>query len=154
MKFFTWRKQQSIEFEVEGRPPRKTKKSCWSNEGEQVLKLREKALEYRTKSGLDYFKGPVKIELTVYDYNIVNRENSHDYHGDLDTLVAGILDSLQPAPKNETLEMDPILQNREDLDPSKPLIINDDSQVVKIIAKKIKGEPHYLVKISHEEIKL
>src|SRR6185437_4687694 len=143
MDFLCRKKQKSIEFEVKGKPPRKSRKSCWSNEGEHVLRLREKALEQRTNLGLEYFKGPVKIELTVYDNNIVDRENSSDYHGDLDSLVAGVLDSLQPAPVNVTFVMDPILQNREDLDPSKPLLIKDDSKVVKIIAKKIKGDPHY-----------
>lgn len=149
MKFDTfWKKRRSIKFEVIGRPPRKSTKSCWSSEGEYVLKLREKALEARNKSRLDYFDGPVKLELTVYDSNITNRKNTHDYHGDLDTLVAGVLDSLQPAPENPGFEIDPILKNRSDLDPAKPLIIKDDSQIVSIMAKKIQADDiHYSVMV-------
>lgn len=154
MKFDTfWKKQKSIKFKVDGRPPRKGTKSCWSSEGERVLKLREKALEFRTNAGLDdCFDGPVKVELTVYDPNITKRKNTHDYHGDLDTFVAGVLDSLQPAPTNPGFKMNPILKRRSDLDPSKPLIIEDDSQVVTIVAKKIKDdERRYIIVIRPEK---
>lgn len=138
--FDKFKKNQSIEFTVEGRPPRKGQGSCWSTEGERVLKLREKALESRKKKKLDYFSGPVRVELTVFDPNPTKRKDRSDYHGDLDTLVAGVLDSLQPAPTNEGFEMDPLLKSRNDIDPTKPLIIEDDSQVVSIKAKKIEAE--------------
>lgn len=151
MKFWSKKKVRVVKFEVQGRPPRKAAKSCWSDEGLCVLKLREMALKYCLKLGLDYFEGRVKLELTVYDQNITKREDAHDYHGDLDTLVAGVLDALQPAPMHPNFKMDPILEKRGELDPTKPLLIKDDSQVVTIVANKLVGKPHYLVSISEVE---
>ena len=146
------KKSKVIKFTVDGRPPRKGTKSCWADEGEYVLKLRKKALEAKTKEGIDYFSGPVKLELTVFDQNIGTREDRSDYHGDLDTLVAGVLDSLQPAPTNPGFEMDSILDNNE-IDPTKPLLIEDDSQIVTIVAKKIeKKENKYTVIIRPENM--
>jgi len=141
-----WVTKHVIKFTVKGRPPRKSTKSCWSSEGEYVLKLREKALEALKKEGIDHFSGPIKLELIVFDPDITPRKDRSDYHGDLDTLVAGVLDSLQPAPTNPDLGMDPILKSRNDIDPARPLIIEDDSQVVSIVAKKVKSDNvHYSV---------
>lgn len=143
-----WTKKHTIKFTVEGRPPRKSTKSCWSSEGEYVLKLREKALEVLKKEEIDHFSRPIRLELTVFDPDITSRKDRNDYHGDLDTLVAGVLDSLQPAPSNPDLGIDPILKSRKDIDPARALIIEDDSQVVSIVAKKVKSDDiHYSVLI-------
>ena len=117
-----------------------------------MLLLREKALEYRTREELEDFDGPVKVELIVYDPKPTSRQDTHDYHADLDSLVAGVMDSLQPAPKHPDFKMDPILQ-KENIDPKKPLLIKDDSQIVTIIARKKIGELKYIVKISTVKLK-
>ncbi len=140
-----WKKGSSIKFTVEGRPPKKSVGSCWGNkEAEFVFKLREKALEARTKAGFfDCFNGPVKLELTVYAPNITERKDTNDYVSDLDTLIAGVMESIQPAPTNPEIKIDPIFLNRIDIGSNVPLIVKDDAQVVLIIAKKIENEKMY-----------
>jgi len=146
----------AITFTLEGRPPKKSDaNSCWgSKEANYVFKLREKALEVRRKVGLDdCFHGPVKLELTVYAKNITNRKNTHNYVSDLNTLIAGILESLQPAANNPTIKINPIFNEREDIGPKVPLIIEDDAQVITIIAKKIESKiQRYSLTISPTEI--
>lgn len=142
--------KKGIKFSVEGRPPRK---SSWgTDEAVLIAELRLKALESLRKAGLSCFSGPVKLELVMYAPNIMNIENKQTYVGDLDTFVAGICESLQPAPINPDLIIDPIFDCRNDIGPKIPLIINDDSQVVSIIARKIESEkPHYTVIITSED---
>lgn len=143
-----WKKGNSIKFTVEGRPPKKSTGSCWGNkEVEFVFKLREKALEARTKAHLsNCLDGPVKLELIVYAPNITKRKDTNDYVSDLDTLIAGVMESIQPAPDNPDIKIDQIFQTRKDIGSSVPLIVQDDAQVVSIIAKKIESDDiHYSV---------
>jgi hypothetical protein len=146
----------TITFTVEDRPPKKSDaNSCWgSKEANYVLRLREKALEARTKAGMDgCFRCPVKIELLVYAKNLTNRKNTHDYVSDLDTLIAGILESLQPAANNPDIKINPIFDGRDEIGPKVPLIIEDDAQVVEIRAKKIESlSRRYILTISPTEI--
>jgi|SRR6185312_6538857 len=145
----------TISFTVKDRPPKKSTGSCWGNkESKYVIKLREKALEARTESGLNsHLKGPVKLELTVYAENIQNRKDTSDYVGDLDTLIAGVLESLQAAPNNDkTIKINTFLKENKAIGYKIPLILEDDAQVVTILAKKIKSKtPYYIVSISSEE---
>lgn len=145
----------TISFTVNGKPPKKSDGSCWGNkEAKYVIKLRERALEARTEAGLDScFKGPVKLELTVYAENVMNRSNTSDYLGDLDTLIAGVMESLQPAPTvNKEMKIHQILKEREDIGYKIPLILKDDSQVVTITAKKIPSrKSYYVISIWSEE---
>ena len=100
--------------------------------------LREKALEARKKAGLEkYFEVPVKFTLTVFAPNITQRKDSEDYVGDLDSLVAGVLDSLQPPPEHPDFDINPIFKETDDIELKVPLIIEDDSQVIQITAKKV-----------------
>lgn len=135
-----------IQFDVDDKPPKKIKgrKSCWSGkEAKNVLKLREKALAARTETGLDdCFHEKVKMKLTVYAPNIIYRKNTDDYIGDLDSLIGGILESIQPGPTktiNEDVDIDPILKDRKDVGPEIPLLVEDDAQVVQINAEKHEG---------------
>lgn len=62
--------QMRIDFTVKGRPPKKHgEKSMWAREDEApfVFLLREKALEARSKVGLnDCFRSLVALKLTVF----------------------------------------------------------------------------------------
>ena len=62
-----FRKSDRIEFRVDGKPPKKTKPSLWSEKSPQtqlVLDLRKKAYEESKKAGLDgHFSGPVKTDI-------------------------------------------------------------------------------------------
>jgi len=131
---------------VYGRPPRKGGGSCWSGkEAEYVLKLREEALAKRTKEGLeDCFVGEVKMELTIFAPNITKRKDSSDYMGDLDSLVGGVFEAIQPGPDTEMhpeLIINPILKDRKDVGPEIALLVEDDAQVTHVDAKKVEGSP-------------
>ncbi len=146
-------KKNIIKFKVDGKPPKKgTDESIWGErQGKSVFMLREKALEARNKAGLDKcFEIPVKFTLTLFAPNITQRKDSEDYVGDLDSFVAGVLDSLQPPPENNPeFKINPIFLKREDIGLKVPLIIEDDSQVVQVTAKKesTNNEPFYKVVI-------
>ena len=136
-----------LEFTVEGRPPKKDgAKSLWSSdEAEYVLKLREKAFQARSEIGLtDCFHGPVKLELKIFSPNILHR--SHDYVSDLDTMIAGVFESIQPAHPSAPNNI--IFQNKKEIQPNVPLVVIDDSQIVSVKAEKIKSDStYYIVKI-------
>ncbi len=139
------KKSYRIEFSVDGKPPKKSTVSLWSensNQTELVVNLRQKAFEASQKVGLnDHFHGSVKLALTVYAPNILERKDRHDYLGDLDALVGGVFESLQPAPKNNPeLKVDPALKNTKDIGSDVPLIVADDAQITTTIAQKRKNE--------------
>ena len=144
--------KKCINFTVKCKPPKKsTADSVWtSKEVKHVFKLRKSAFEKRQKINMtDYFRNPVKLELTVYDLNITQRKDSHDYVGDLDSIVAGVCESLQPADKQ--VKEVPEFEEHEEFGPSVPLILGDDAQVVEIIAKKIQDkDTHYSVTIQEK----
>ena len=141
-----------IEFSVEGRPPRKSgAKSCWaSDEANYVLALRLKANEAKNKAKLDVLTTPVRIELNIFSPNITDRSNTQTYIGDLDTFVAGVCESLQPA--DSKIIPNIIFQGKDEIHPHKPLILNDDAQVVEVLAKKIfDSKEHYTILIESLE---
>ena len=143
-----------IEFSVEGKPP---KKSNWgTDDADLVIKFREEALKARTKAEhSDCFHESVKLNLIVYAPNTTDmkyKQSGDDdpkrYVGDLDSLVAGVCEYLQPAPTNETLTINPILKAKKEIGPDVALIIKNDSQIVEINAKKVHDETlHYHVEI-------
>ena len=96
------KKSIQIEFTVDGKPPKKTKPSMWSknsNQTQLVLDLRQKAYDSSKRIEHNgYLHGPVRLTLTVYDPNPLERKDRPDYLGDLDALIAGIFESLQPSP--------------------------------------------------------
>lgn len=133
--------KKRISFEVQGKPPRK---SNWgTDDAKQVIKFREEALKARKKAGLlDGFQEPVKLNLTIYAPNTTDLEykqtgdnDPNRYVGDLDSLVAGICEYLQPAPNNPELDFR-LFDGRDEIGPNVPLIIQNDSQIVEIKAKK------------------
>lgn len=154
-KFF--QKSPSIEFPVDGKPPKKDAvDSIWSEDSKQaklIFNLREKAFEASKKAGMSgCFHGPVKLELTVYAPNILERKDRNDYAGDLDAFIGGVFDSLQPAPKNSTLKLHPMFNDRKDIGAAVSLIVADDAQIVTTVAKKRKNQQtFYTVLIEAED---
>jgi len=136
---------RKINFSVDGKPPKKIKPSLWSvnsNQTELVVNLRQKAFEASKKAGLNEpFHGPVKLTLSVYDPNPLERKDRHDYLGDLDALVGGVFESLQPSPpENNNLEIHSLLKENKEISHDVALIVADDAQISTTVAKKRKNE--------------
>ena len=135
----------NIEFTVDGKPPKKIKPSLWSvksNQTDLVVNLRQKAFEASKIAGLNEpFHGPVKLTLSVYDPNPLERKDRHDYLGDLDALVGGVFESLQPSPpENNNLEIHSLLKENKEISHDVALIVADDAQISTTVAKKRKNE--------------
>ena len=99
------------------------------------------------------FHGPVKLTLTIYDPNPLDRKDRHDYLGDLDSHIAGVFESLQPSPLEiNKFKVDPRLKENNDIRNDKELIVADDAQISTVLAKKQKneGEPFYIVVVEKE----
>jgi len=134
---------------------KKTQPSLWSKDSNQtqvVFDLRQKAYETIQKAGLENFHGPVKLSLTVYDPNPVDRKDRHDYLGDLDSLIQGVFDSLQPSPPEvNKLEIHPLLKETKEIRNDLALIIADDAQITTTVSKKRKSDkPFYTVLIEKD----
>ncbi len=142
------RSNNSIQFNVQGRPPRKSgANSFWAtDEASRVFDLRKKAYESLQNAKIELpILSKINLQVTIYGPNITNRKNSRTYVGDLDTFVAGVCDAIQAAAKG--VKPSPIFENAPDIDP-KIAIIKDDSQIVSILAKKIlDNTEHYSVTI-------
>jgi len=135
----------NIKFTVDGKPPKKIKPSLWSvnsNQTDLVVKLRQKAFEASKKAGLNEpFHGPVKLTLSVYDPNPLERKDRHDYLGDLDALVGGVFESLQPSPpENNKLKIHSLFKENKEISHDVALIVADDAQISTTVAKKRKNE--------------
>ena len=136
-----------IEFEVDGKPPQKSR---WGDENELVANFRKAASKAKIDAGLDCsFSGPVRLNLTIYAKNIIDRQrqeafpNDPDaYVGDLDNLVTGVCEYLQSGPINPDTKISSFLTNTE-TDPKKEILIHDDAQFVEIFSKKIKSQKNY-----------
>ncbi len=146
-----------IKFSVEGKPPKKTKPSLWSensNQTQLVFDLRQKAYEFSRKAGLnDHIHGPVKLSLTIYDPNPLERKNRPDYLGDLDSLIAGVFESLQPSPPEDNeLVIHPLLKEIKEIRNDVALILSDDAQITSTVSQKRKksGKPYYTVLIEKD----
>jgi len=92
------KKPTRIKFSVDGKPPKKTKPSLWSensNQTQLVLDLRQKAYDASKKAGLDeHFHGPVKLTLTVYDPNPLERK-------DIFKILHSVKDIIKSEAKND-----------------------------------------------------
>jgi len=133
-----------IKFQVEGRPPRKTEdRSCWSirsKEWEYIYKLRECAFNAKKLDNVDWcVTTNAKISIIIHATNLTKKDE-HEHIGDLDTFVAGIFEAIQPAPQNPTLDIDKKLKNHPDFGSRIPLLIEDDSYITEVNAKKIKND--------------
>jgi len=135
------KKSTRIEFTVDGKPQKKTKPSLWSensNQTQLVLDLRQKAYDYSKKVGQnEYIHGPVKLTLTVNDPNPLERKDRFDYLGDLDALIGGVFESLQPSPpENNKLKIHPLFKENKEIRHDVAVIIADDAQITKTVSQK------------------
>jgi Holliday junction resolvase RusA-like endonuclease len=124
---------------------------CWtSKEVDRVFELRKNAFEARRKLNMDdCFHVPVKLELIIYHSNITRIKSSHDYVGDLDSIIAGVCESLRPADK-QVISV-PKFNGYEEFGPRISLILEDDAQVIEIAANKIQSNtPYYSVIIEEK----
>lgn len=149
-------KTNKIKFTVEGKPPKKTKPSLWSENSKQtklVTNLRQKAYDASKELGDEYLHGPIKLSLTVYDPNPEIRVNRPDYLGDLDALIGGIFEVLQASPpENNGLVIHSDLKNNDEIKHDIPLIIADDAQITTTVSKKrVAEKPYYIVSIERDE---
>lgn len=154
-KFF--KKSNRIRFTVIGKPPKKTAPSLWSEKSKQtelVVNLRQKAFEEIQKTGLNEpFHGPVQLTLTVYAPNVLVRKDRNDYLGDIDSLIGGVFEALQPSPpEDNNLKIHSLLKEIKEIRHDVALIIGDDAQITTSVGKKIKrdGEISYTVLIESE----
>lgn len=140
-----------ISFVVDGKPPRK---SQWGKEdAELIIKLREAGLKARNDAGIgESHSGPVKLNLTIYAPNITNRnyiqtgnDDPKKFVGDLDNFVSGVCDYLHKGPidgeNNHTINS--LFNDKPEIGPKVSLIIDDDSQIIEINAKKETGDKIY-----------
>jgi Holliday junction resolvase RusA-like endonuclease len=150
------KKPKQIKFFVDGKPPKKKQPSMWSIDSKQtqsVLDIRQIAYDVMKKEGLEKFQGPVKLTLTVYNPNPAERKDRHDYHGDLDSLIQGVFDSLQPSPpENNKLIIHPMLKETKEIRHDVALVMADDAQITTTVSKKRKNEkPFYTVLIEKDD---
>ena len=143
-----------IRVEIDGRPPNKRKaKSIWRGPmAERVLNLRLAILDEKKKLGI---RGPlkqrVKMTLAVHGPNIDNPKLPQTYVGDIDSLVAGICDSIRKADHN-MVRPSRVFDDRPEVGHDKPLLITDDSQVVRVGATKSEsGRDRYVLVIEAED---
>ena len=131
-----------ITVRVQGKPPKKgSGKSIWSNEqqAERVMKLRTAAADMKEKSGVtEPLKPPISMRIDVRSPHITDRKDAPDeYIGDLDSLVAGILDALRPADHNTTPHE--MFKRDKRVDPTRPIMFEDDAKITRITAEKRQG---------------
>jgi len=146
-----------IKFKVNGKPPKKKGKSMWSKDSSQtqaVLDLRQKA--YDSSKGIEIFRGAVKLTLTIYDSNPLERIDRHDYLGDLDALIGGVCDALQKSPpENNELVIHDSFKEKNEIRHDKELIISDDAQITTTISQKRKNskdnESYYIISIEKDD---
>ena len=128
MKFRSLFGNPKITFTVYGKPPQKSE---WgAADVDSIIKLHV-----------------VVFSPITYDRNIAQ----HQHLGDLDSLVAGICDYIHKGPINNdgSFKPNPKFYDHPEIGPDKSLIIEDDSQITKIIAeKKESNQTYYKIKIN------
>lgn len=133
---------RSIHFAVEGHlPPLKASgSSMWSTQAERLVALR--AAAHEALRGASPLRAPVEVRLAVHATAPTSRST-----GDLDNLVAGLLDGLQAAPAGAGNLDDSAWAGCEGYEPAVALAIEDDCEVVSIQAEKklAAGDPWYEV---------
>ena len=139
-----------ITFCVKGHPPKKiSEKSMWSTDSQAalIIELRKQALEARNRAGLDE---PIKTKLSL-ELILFGSEIELGEIGDLDNLLSGVCDALQPKPNNPELVPSEIYGSPEyeDISPEKVILFENDSNIYKLYAEKrtSKHEKYYAVTV-------
>lgn len=126
-----------ISFKVEGElPPKKDgANSMWNKEPEvlRLVALRRQALE--ALGSKTPFSHGIRLQV------IVHVGSSHTgATGDLDNFIAGICDGLMKAHTNANLHQFFCTAENAFVHPRKKFVIEDDSQIIEIHARKLVGE--------------
>jgi Holliday junction resolvase RusA-like endonuclease len=135
-----------MKIKVDGFPPKKHgEKSMWDNKTEvrRLIKLRN---EIRKK-----LENRKPLSKNIYLKLIVNIPKNNKIVGDLDNFLTGVCDGLMKA--NPRSKISEEFNKHPSIDPREIYFIEDDSQIVKIIATKmIKPgiKPYYKLEISEE----
>lgn len=106
-----------------------------NDEAPRIASLREKALEARMKLRInDCFHSLVSLELRIFV-----PESRLETVGDLDNFITGVCDGLQAADSKVLPYLHEIFREpgREGMDPRKALLVENDSKIMSIIAKKL-----------------
>jgi hypothetical protein len=144
-----------IEFEVDGKPPRKDgANSMWGKDDEvaRIVSLRRKALEAMQKEGMtDCFRSYVRLELTLF------LPRTELERGDLDNFITGVCDGLQAVSSNARTRIhNEFLKSENDgIHPRRALLLENDSKIISINARKElrnNKEPSYKVVIESVEL--
>lgn len=141
MIFNKFSNRVKIKFKVDGKPPQK---SMWGAENNLVANFRTAASKAKIDAGLNRsLSGPVKLHLTIYAKNIIDRDRqetfSNDpgaYVGDLDNLVTGVCEYLQSGPTNPTTKFSSFL-NTPETDPKKEILIHMMLNLLKYLLEKL-----------------
>lgn len=124
-----------LEFNVDGKPPRKDgANSMWgkANESSKIIMLRQSALTAMKRAGmLECFQSFVHVNLDLY-VPVWQVESV----GDLDNFISGICDGLQAIHPNGEAHVRFSDPQYEGIDPHKTLLIANDSKVTSIYAAK------------------
>ena len=144
-----------ITFCVKGHPPKKiSEKSMWSTDSQAplIIELRKQALEARRRAGLEE---PIKTKLSL-ELKLFGSEKELDEIGDLDNILSGVCDALQPKPNNPELVPSEIYGSPEyeDISPEKVILFENDSNIYKLYAEKrtSKHEKYYAVTVKPIEV--
>ena len=116
-----------------------------------IIELRKTALEARNKAGLT---NPIKQKISL-ELKLFGSEKELEEMGDLDNLLSGVFDALQPKPNNPDLVPCKIFDLPEfiEISPEKAILFENDSNIYKIYAEKIvlKVEKYYTIFINFIE---
>ena len=147
--------KKPIQFTVKGKPPQKSE---WGEKNASlVIDLRKAALKARIDAGFsDCIKTPVKLTLEVYatnpdkmDYRQKGDDDEEKYSGDLDSMIAGVCDYLSRSkeePGRNNFVPSTLFDEAREVYPTIKILIEDDSLIQIINAKKMVSEkPYYVV---------
>lgn len=123
------------EFRVDEKPPKKDgANSMWNKDSEfnRIVALRRTALKAMREAEIH---SPFN-ENVILRFDLFVPRSQLESVGDLDNFITGICDGLQAADPKAKLHSGFNRMGNEDIHPSVPLVLTNDSLVVEIVARK------------------
>jgi len=121
----------------------------WSTENQAplIIELRKQALAARNLAGINE---PLLSQLSL-ELKLFGTQKELDEIGDLDNVLSGVCDALQPKPNNPTLDPSTLFdhQGLTEISPEKAILFVNDSKLYKLIAekRKTKRDKYYSVTV-------
>lgn len=110
----------------------------WSTENQVplIIELRKQALAARNLAGINE---PLASQLSL-ELKLFGSQKELDEIGDLDSVLSGVCDALQPIPNNPTLDPSKLFDSPDltEISPEKAILFVNDSRLCKLIAEKRK----------------